>query len=226
MNKVKIHFMKPAEYYTLREDVLPEFFCHAIFFPRYTGPLSRSRDIDDPSSIFIVGFGDWSGDCGVVAEQDGKIIGVGWMRKIPELMPPFLAISVLPEYRNQGIGTKLMRKLLGQMFACRYKQTAISVGKENQAAIHFFQRLDYRIVSDDEEDENYIMIRDFYKENRWQIVAGGISFVTLIALLVLKLTNNADMWLYIALPLTAVIVIILHISERFAVVKRKKRRVE
>ena len=57
--------------------------------------------------IYIENFGQ-KNDCGVVAEVDGKAIGLAWTRIIPayghiDNETPELAISVLPEYRNQGV---------------------------------------------------------------------------------------------------------------------------
>jgi ribosomal protein S18 acetylase RimI-like enzyme len=70
---------------------------------------------------------------------------------------PELAISVLPEYRNQGIGGELLQKLFELLVEKGYKQTSLSVQKENPA-LHLYQRMGYKIVC--ENDEDYIMIRN------------------------------------------------------------------
>jgi GNAT superfamily N-acetyltransferase len=55
-------------------------------------------------------------DCGVVAKLSGKLVGAAWTRIIPayghlDESTPELAISILPNYRSQGVGTLLMNHL-------------------------------------------------------------------------------------------------------------------
>ena len=84
---------------------LEEFCYQAIFLPPGREPLSR--DIIHEPSIFayINGFGG-KDDVGIVAEDDGDIIGIAWSRILAEpskegygnvdARTPELAISVLP----------------------------------------------------------------------------------------------------------------------------------
>lgn len=63
---------------------------------------------------------------------------------------PELAISVLPEFRGYGIGTRLVENLFGLLRKNGYKRTTLSVQKDNPA-IHLYQRLGY-IIADERLD--------------------------------------------------------------------------
>jgi ribosomal protein S18 acetylase RimI-like enzyme len=76
--------------------------------------------------------GAQAGDLGIVAEQNGQVIGAAWTRIIPayghvDNETPELAISVFPEFRGYGIGTKLMKKLFDILRYNGYTQTSLSV---------------------------------------------------------------------------------------------------
>jgi ribosomal protein S18 acetylase RimI-like enzyme len=153
----KVRVMRKSDPACLRE-----FLYQAIFIP--TGAEPPSRDvIDDPQLFsYIKDFGTQVGDLGVVAEQNGQVVGAAWTRIIPaygyiDAETPELAISVLPEFRGYGVGTKLMKKLFGVVRSNGYARTSLSVQKENPA-VRFYKRLGYKTVS--ENDKAYIMVRD------------------------------------------------------------------
>jgi ribosomal protein S18 acetylase RimI-like enzyme len=146
---------------------LPEFLYQAIFIPE--GEALPPRDvIHDPQiSVYIKDFGAQPGDFGVVAEQNGQVVGAAWTRIIPayghiNAETPELALSILPEFRGYGIGTKLMKKLFKVLRDAGYKRTSLSVQKDNPA-VRFYERLGYR-VTDEKLDhaghEDYIMVKD------------------------------------------------------------------
>src|SRR5262245_53960023 len=71
---------------------------------------------------YIVGW-QRPGDFGFIAEQNGKIVGAAWERrlsadecKVPygDEQTPKLSIGVRPNARGQGVGEKLMRALIGE----------------------------------------------------------------------------------------------------------------
>jgi len=140
--------------------ILEEFIYWAIFTPPGVALPKRNVILDPAISIYINDFGKVS-DCGVFAEIDGKPVGAAWVRIIPAFghiddSTPELAISVLPEYRSQGIGTQLMEKLFELLLQRGYKQTSLAVQKENPA-LKFYQRLGYEIVG--EKTEEYVMVK-------------------------------------------------------------------
>ena len=107
------------------------------------------------------------GDLGVIAEQNGQIVGVAWTRIIPNFghisdEVPELVISILPEFRGYGIGTKLMKKLFILLRENGYKRTSLSVQKDNPAT-RFYKNLGYEIIDEKINHvghEYYIMTRD------------------------------------------------------------------
>jgi len=125
---VHIREIIPADY-----PVLEDFLYNAIFVP--PGEKAPPREIiyKPEIHVYIKDFGG-KDDCGVVAEQDGKTIGAAWTRIIPayghiDEQTPELAISVLSEYRGQGVGAKLMGRLFNCCVSavtnghlCRYKK--------------------------------------------------------------------------------------------------------
>ena len=144
---------------------LEDFLYHSIFIPK--GEDMPPRDIIFEPEIFVY-IEDYDGenDCGVVAEVDGKIIGMAWTRIIPAYgniddKTPELAISVLPEYRGGGVGEILMKSLFTELQNHGFKRTSLSVQKNNPA-VRFYQRLGYEITEeklDHAGHEDYIMLK-------------------------------------------------------------------
>ena len=159
--KIAIRKIEKTEY-----PVLEDFLYNAIYIPEGEQWPSREIIYDPEIYIYVKDFG-LDTDCGVVAECDGAIIGVAWTRIIPayghlDENTPELAISILPEYRNQGIGAMLMNRLFDLLRERGYKRTSLSV-QENNPAVRFYERLGY-IVTDEKIDhaghEDYIMVKN------------------------------------------------------------------
>jgi ribosomal protein S18 acetylase RimI-like enzyme len=68
-----------------------------------------------------------------------------------DAMTPELAISILPAYRNMGIGTMLLAGLHQELHERGYGQISLSVQKANPAG-NLYARLGYRIVGENAED--------------------------------------------------------------------------
>jgi ribosomal protein S18 acetylase RimI-like enzyme len=81
----------------------------------------------------------------------GEIKGYG---NIDDKTPEF-AISLFKEYRNQGIGSLLMKNMISYLEKNGYKQTSLSVQKENYA-FKMYQNFGFRIINENEED--YLML--------------------------------------------------------------------
>ena len=156
MMSLTIRPIMPSEY-----PVLEDFLYHAIFLPPGTEPLPREVIFKPEIFIYIENFGG-ANDCGVVAELDGQIVGAAWTRIIPAYghiddKTPELAISVLPKYRGQNIGTMLMTRLFELLRERGYKRTSLSVQQKN-AAVSFYQRLGYEAMN--KNDEDFIMVKE------------------------------------------------------------------
>lgn len=158
----KVRVMQKSDY-----ECLPEFLYQAIFIPEGVEPPPRSIINDPEIFIYIKDFGMQPGDLGVVAEQNGQVVGAAWTRIIPAFGHingeiPELVISILPEFRAYGIGTKLMKKLFEVLRKHGYKQTSLSVQKDNPA-VRFYQRLGYEMSGerlDHAGHEDYLMIKE------------------------------------------------------------------
>ena len=150
-----IRAMQPEEYPLLRE-----FLYQAIFLPEGTVPPSRSV-IDLPElQIYIADFGTRFGDHCLVSEINGKIVGAAWSRMMEDYGhidkdTPSLAISLLPEYRGQGIGTKLLSNLLSLLYEKGFHQVSLSVQKKNPA-FHLYKRAGFQIL--EEKGTEYLML--------------------------------------------------------------------
>lgn len=110
--------------------------------------------------MHVKDFGKEEGDNCLVAEVDGEIIGAVWVRimygyALVDNETPTFAISLLKEYRNYGIGTELMRKMLRELKKQGYKQASLAVQKINYA-FGMYKKVGFEIV--DENEEEYTMV--------------------------------------------------------------------
>ena len=108
--------------YTIRElsiderNVLETFLYHAIYIPEGITPPPFEIINQPDLQVYIKDFGEQDGDICLLAECDSIIVGAVWVRimndygHVSDDMPS-LAISLLPEYRNKGIGTALMQSM-------------------------------------------------------------------------------------------------------------------
>lgn len=153
-----IRAMQPEEYPLLRE-----FLYQAIFLPESAVPPSRSV-IDLPElQIYIADFGTQFGDHCLAAEVNGNIVGTVWSRIMADYGhidkdTPSLAISLLPEYRGQGIGTKLLNDLLSLLCEKGFRQVSLSVQKKNPA-VRLYKRAGFQIL--EEKGTEYLMFLEY-----------------------------------------------------------------
>lgn len=153
-------------HYSIRElqqeetKVLDTFLYEAIFVPDGT-PAPPKEIIRQPAlQVYVKDFGKHKGDLCLVAQVGEEIVGTVWVRLMNDYghiddETPSLAISLLKEYRNHGIGTALMKQMLLQLKRQGQKQVSLSVQKLN-AAVRMYQKHGFEIV--DETDEEYIMV--------------------------------------------------------------------
>ena len=138
--------------------ILEDFLYNAIFLPSGTEPVLREIIYEPEIYVYVKDFGG-KDDCGVVAEHNGQIIGAAWTRIIPayghiDNETPELAISVLPNFRGKGIGSAMMHSLFDLLRERGYKQTSLSVQKDNPA-VRFYKRLGYEITGERRDHANH-----------------------------------------------------------------------
>ena len=148
--KMKIRRLRENE-----TELLKDFLYEAIFIPEGVEPPDRSIIEQPELSLYYDGF-----DHCLVAEVDGKVVGAVWTRimndygHIDDETPSF-AISLYREYRGQGIGTAMMRKMLELLKSQGWKKASLAVQKENYA-VRMYEAVGFRTVY--ENDEEYIMV--------------------------------------------------------------------
>ena len=144
-------------------SVLADFLYEAIFIPK--GVSAPPKEIIDKPElqVYIADFGKRIGDMGLVAEVNNKIVGAVWVRIMNDYghidnETPSFAISLCKEYRNYGIGTALMKEMLGVLDQAGYKQASLAVQKENYA-VKMYENVGFTVI--DENEEEYIMLYKF-----------------------------------------------------------------
>ena len=140
--------------------VLEDFLYEAIFIPDGVEPPPRDIINLPELQVYIDKFGEQKGDMCLAAEVDGKIIGAVWVRIMNDYghidnETPSFAISLYKEYRGKGIGSELMRKMLGKLRDSGYKRASLAVQKANYA-VSLYKKVGFEIT--DENEEEYIML--------------------------------------------------------------------
>lgn len=147
----------------LRDDeveLLKAFLYEAVFVPEGAAPPDRSIIEQPELSLYYEDFGSGPADHCLVAEADGKVVGAVWTRIMNDYGhvdddTPSFAISLYKEYRGQGIGTAMMRKMLALLKAQGYKRASLAVQKANYA-VRMYEAVGFKTV--DENSEEYIMV--------------------------------------------------------------------
>ena len=132
--------------------VLDDFLYEAIFIPEGFPAPPRSVIENEDLQVYVRDFGKKADDRCLVAEVDGKVVGAVWTRIMDDYghidnHTPSLAISLYKEYRNRGIGTQLMLRMLEKLKADGYPCVSLSVQKANYA-LQMYRKVGFIPVSD------------------------------------------------------------------------------
>ena len=121
--------------------ILKTMLYNAIFIPpEEVKPPPEIIELPE-IAVYIKDFGR-EGDICLVAEIEGVIAGAVWTRLFtagaqgygfiaPEI--PVLSMSVLEQYRRQGIGTMLLAGMLKKLASKGFRQVSLSVDLANYA---------------------------------------------------------------------------------------------
>jgi len=139
---------------------LEDFLYEAIFIPE--GVEAPPRNIIElpELQVYITDFGKRPDDICFLAEVDGKVAGAVWVRvmedygHLEEGVPSF-AISLYKDYRNRGIGTALMERMIQELAERGYKKASLAVQMANYA-VRMYQKVGFEIVGENEEE--YLMM--------------------------------------------------------------------
>ena len=152
--------------------VLEELLYEAIYQHEASSPLPREIIKEPALYAYIDGFGTGKADQCFVAEEgqgvgeergvEGEqvVMGAVWVRIIASPVrgygyvdeeTPEFAIALFPAYRNGGIGTELMRRMIEDLRLRGYRQTSLSVDKKNYA-VRMYLKLGFEVVEEREHD--------------------------------------------------------------------------
>ena len=156
MNKqITIRPLKTEEIPIL-EDMLYE----AVYQADETNLIPRDVIQLPEISVYIDNYGQDKNDYCLVATADDKIVGAVWTRILAgkvkgygniDAYTPEFAISLFKEYRKQEIGKQLMQQMITYLRKKGFKQTSLSVQKENYA-FRLYQKLGFEIIEENKEE--------------------------------------------------------------------------
>lgn len=150
-----IRELKPNEYYLLNT-----FLYEAIFIPIGVTAPPQSIIYEPELQVYVKDFGK-KDDKALAAIADGKTVGLIWTRIMDDYghidnETPSLAISLLKDYRNKGIGSALLKHMIDKLKKCGYRQVSLSVQKANYA-YKMYVKAGFETI--EESDEEFIMVK-------------------------------------------------------------------
>ena len=134
------------------QPFLWEMLYQALYVPPGGPPFPRAI-LDDPDiACYVQGWGR-PGDWGLLASAGGVPAGAIWLRQwsgnekgygyVSPLFPE-LSIALLPEYRNMGLGTRMLKTVIA-MAQAQYPGLSLSVVGSSPAH-RLYERLGFRKV--------------------------------------------------------------------------------
>ena len=140
--------------------LLKDFLYEAIFIPEGVEPPAREIIEKPELKLYYENFGTGEADNCIVADDNNRVVGAVWTRIMNDYghvddHTPSFAISLYKEYRGNGIGTKMMERMLEKLRQQGYKKASLAVQKENYA-VKMYENVGFRIV--DQNIEEYIMV--------------------------------------------------------------------
>lgn len=159
-DEIEIRSIRPEEYRYWKISCMMQFI-----FQRGVAALPREIINQPELAVYIMDFGQPDDLC-MVAESCGHILGAVWTRilagkvkgygNVDDHTPEF-AISVKKEFRQQGIGRKLMQEMIALLKNKGYEKVSLSVNRDNYA-YRMYQKLGFHVIQ--EQAEDYLMELD------------------------------------------------------------------
>jgi ribosomal protein S18 acetylase RimI-like enzyme len=136
------------------EPLLWEMLYHALYVAPGQPPFPRGIVNEPEIARYVLGWGR-ANDRGFVAfdEATSRPAGAAWARLFVadergygyiNDETPELSAAVLPEYRNKGVGTALLNRLVEDA-RTRFPALSLSVSADNPA-VRLYRRLGFRVV--------------------------------------------------------------------------------
>lgn len=139
-------------------EFLSDMLYEAIFIPKGQEPLPKEIIQDKSLVKYVENWGKDKFDVALVAEVDGQPVGAIWGRQLKDENKGFgfidndtpeLSMAVKSKYRNKGIGTGMIKKIVYEYQSIGVEQLSLSVDKANDAS-RLYQRLGFKIVEETE----------------------------------------------------------------------------
>lgn len=133
-------------------QLLDDFLYEAIFIPEGVAVPPKSIIEQGDLQVCIKDFGRQPDDHCLVAECNGNVVGAVWVRVMEDYghidnETPSLAISLYKEYRNQSVGTELLRRMLEMLREKGYRQVSLSVQKANYV-LRMYRKAGFETIAD------------------------------------------------------------------------------
>lgn len=132
------------------EEFLWQAQCYAALLDAKEDPAATVRG-NPVLARYVEGWGR-VGDIGVIVEHENKPVGAAWCRLFREESPgwgwidaktPEISVAVLPEFRQMGIGTSLLKRLLEVTGENMMISLAV---RSTNPALRLYLRLGFRII--------------------------------------------------------------------------------
>jgi ribosomal protein S18 acetylase RimI-like enzyme len=145
MSAVQVRNATPDEV-----DALHAALLHAFNWEPAREPLPLDHPVLAP---YRDGWGA-AGDLGVVAEEDGAVVGAAYCRLVRgygfvDERTPEVTIGVEPEHRGRGVGGRLLAALAERARTEGFERLSLSVEPANPA-LRLYERVGYRAVGMDD----------------------------------------------------------------------------
>jgi ribosomal protein S18 acetylase RimI-like enzyme len=134
------------------EPFLWEMLYQALYVAPRQMPFVREVIYEPEISRYVIGWGK-PDDAGIVANDEDQRVGAAWFRLLVgdnrgygyvDEMTPELSLAVLPAYRGQGIGSRLLAGLL-DIARPHYAGICLSVDADNPA-VKLYRRFGFEIA--------------------------------------------------------------------------------
>lgn len=164
MENIELYFLRSFE-----QEIAKEILCYATNLDQENKSLNDAPEL----AKYVDHYGLYKTDIGVYALVNNKLAGAAWVRRLTgennrgigyvDEKTPELIFGVKPEFRNRGVGSKILEQLSHEL-AMSFSQVSLSV-KKKSPALKLFKRFGFEIIQDSKptsEDKNHdtcIMIR-------------------------------------------------------------------
>ena len=149
------------------EPFLWEMLYLALFVPEGKPPFPRDILAEPDIACYVQGWGR-PGDWGLLAGDGKSPIGAIWLRQWSGVekgygyvspVIPELSIALLPEYRNKGLGTRMLKTIIS---LSRERFSGLSLSAvESSPARRLYERMGFKKVG--QIMESWVMLLEWEK---------------------------------------------------------------